>query len=686
LISSGIPSLDDLLGGGYPDRSAILIVGGEGIGKEKLSYKFIGVGLTDGDFCLYATHLSARDARQESIASGLGTEKMPLWVASEGGDAKIDTGDLASLSFNIKGLLNKNKGRRMRIVLDFLSPSLILNPPETVYRFLGQLVAETKRNDAVLLGLLEQRMHKPEVIAMIEDLFDGVIVLSQTVSDPGKMTQISVRKMRGVNLGRGVSTALSEWGEVAKPTSKVPSSQRNVPLRLAVLPFVNMSPDPQDEFFADGLTEEMITELSRIPTFHVIARTSTMHYKNLTKGVQEIAHELGVGSVLEGSVRKAGSKIRITAQLVDAANEEHLWADRYDRELTDIFAIQSEIATHIASVLKVKLLDSDRKKLGKAPTSDPEAHALFLKGKSHQLRDTEEDLREAVRLYQAAIEKDPKYAMAYAWLSIAILQMVFGEMAPPMEMLMKGEESAKQAIALDPSLPEAHLALCYARFNQWDFKGWEAEHGRALELDPNSATILSITAEIMLFKGRFDEAESFARRALELDPLSPAMLQEVANAFLYSGHTDDAIALYGKILGIDPNAAIARDYIGLAYVRNGMVDEGLASIREAMRMSRGFNPATASDLAYALGRAGKFVELRELLAEALEWHDKNHRGSTALASVYANLGDKDKAFEWLEKAFVEHSGLLPTIVFDFAFENLHSDPRWDTMIRRLGLR
>jgi TolB-like protein/KaiC/GvpD/RAD55 family RecA-like ATPase/tetratricopeptide (TPR) repeat protein len=686
VVSSGLPMLDGLLGGGFPDRSVILIVGTEGAGKERLGYKFMDVGLANGDFCLYATRLSARDAKLEGVASGLKTDRMPSWIATEGGDAKVDMNDLASISFNIKGLLNKNRGRRMRLVLDFLSPCLILNQPETVHRFLSQLFAEVKQHDAVLLGLLERDMHKPEVVAAMEDLFDGVIVLSQAAPSPGAMPQVSVKKMRGVPLLQPPHGLSERKSAAAETDPKAAQGHGTVVLRLAVLPFVNMSPDPQDEFFADGLTEEMITELSRIPGLRVIARTSIMHYKNLTKGVEEIGRELGVGSILEGSVRKAGNKIRIAAQLIDATNEEHLWADSYDRELTDIFVIQSEIATRVASVLKVTLLDSDRKRLVKAPTNDPEAYALYLKARSHYLRDTEEDMKEAVDLYQKAIEKDPRFALAYAWLSVNMFQMVFSEAAPPAELLRKGEEFARLALALDPSLPEAHLALSYALFIRWDFKGWDAEHSRALELDPNSPTILGISAEIMLFKGRFDESATLARRALELDPLSPTMLQFVANALLYSGHTDDAIALYEKVLGIDPEAAIARDCIGLAYVEKGMFEEGVASIREAMRMSKGFNPSTASDLAYALGKAGRSAELAELLSDALEWHETNQRGATAVASIYANLREADKAFEWLDRAYQEHSGLLPTIVFDFAFENIRSDPRWGSFMGRLGLR
>ena len=259
-------------------------------------------------------------------------------------------------------------------------------------------------------------------------------------------------------------------------------------------------------------------------------------------------------------------------------------------------------------------------------------------------------------------------------------------MTPPVKSFKRAEELARRALEIDPSLPEAHMSLGEVLFNQWDFKGSEEELNRALELDPNSATVLSDKANLMLFRGRLDEAATLARRALELDPLSPSILNNAATILLYSGKLDDAITLFKKVLEIDPEAASALCNLGVAYVQKGMLDEGIDSIRDAIRMSKGSSPGQWSDLGHALSKAGRFAELRELLIETLEWHAKNHRGAIALVSLYANLGDKDKAFEWLEKAIEEHSGYLNGILADFAFEDLRSDPRMEAIIARLGLR
>jgi len=455
--------------------------------------------------------------------------------------------------------------------------------------------------------------------------------------------------------------------------------------RIAVLPFVSMSPDPNDEYFADGMTEELISAISKVRELEVISRTSVMQYKNKANKAAEIGRDLNVGTLLEGSVRKAGNRVRIAVQLINANSDKHLWADNYDRTLEDVFSIQSDIAQSVASALKVTLLESDRKRLEKAPTRDPEAHALYLKGRARQLRVTPGDLNEAAKHYQKAIDKDPQYALAYASLSGCTAQMGFHEITPPIESFKKGDEIARRSLALDPSLPEAHLALAVALYMQWDFKGAEVEVDRAYELDPKSAMVLDMKSELMRARGRFDEAVVLARRELELDPLSPSTLTNAATALLYSRQPDEAIALYEKVLEIDPEAAFARGNIGVAYVEKGMLDEGIASIRESIRMEKSYQMGSICDLAHALGKAGRVDELKELIPEAKEWYEKNHHGAMVFVAIYANLGEKDKAFEWLEKAFEEHSAYLVTVFFDYTFESLFSDPRMEATKRRLGL-
>jgi adenylate cyclase len=514
----------------------------------------------------------------------------------------------------------------------------------------------------------------------------GEICISQQVFDqvrnkvPFKLIKLEPHELKNVIAPIDVYRVELPWEESAM------SSKPELPPagRIAVLPFVSMSPDPNDEYFADGMTEELISAISKVRELDVISRTSVMQYKNKSRNIADIGRELNVGTLLEGSVRKAGNKVRVAVQLINANSDKHLWADNYDRTLEDVFSIQSDIAQSVASALKVTLMESDRRRLERVPTKDPEAHALYLKGRARQLRITPEDLDQAVKLYQKAIEKDPQYALAYAWLSACMSQIGFHEITSPVESFKKGEELARRSLALDASLPEAHLALSAALYNQWDFKEAEAELDRAYVLDPKSIQALEYKSDLARLRRRFDEAVELARRMLELDPLSPSTLNSAATILLYSHQPDEAIALYKKVLEIDPEAAFAIGNIGVAFVEKGMLDEGIASIRESMRMEKGYQVGTVCDLAHALGKAGRVDELEELLHEAQEWHEKNHRGAAALVAIYANLGDKDKAFEWLEKAFEERSGYLTSVFTDYAFESLHSDPRMEAMERRLG--
>jgi TolB-like protein/Flp pilus assembly protein TadD len=471
------------------------------------------------------------------------------------------------------------------------------------------------------------------------------------------------------------------WGDVNGEEQLRPMDR----LRVAVLPFTNMSPDPADEYIADGMTEELISTISRISGLRVISRTSVMQYKSALKNMEHIGRELGAGSIIEGSVRKAGGHVRVSVQLLDASEDKHLWAQSYDGELSNIFSIQSDIAQSVVSALKVTFLKGEMKRFAKVPTNDPEAYALYLKGRASLIKATLEGMEGAARYFHQATEKDPQYALAYAWYSNVEFGLSFTGMGPRVESFKKAEELAKRALALDESLADAHLMVGQGLFYQWDFKGAEVELDRALELDPNSGLGLNAKAILLRMKGRAAEAASYARKALELDPLSPDTVISAATSLLYSSQTDDAIALFKKVLAIDPESAVAQANIGVAYVQNGMLDEGIAAIRKSIKMEKGFSPGKAGDLAYALGKAGKFDEIKKILAEALEWHEETHIGAMVLASIYANLEEKDEAFEWLEKGFEEHSSYFPMVVADFAYDNLRSDPRMKALIDRLGL-
>lgn len=680
MVTTGVPSLDNLLGsGGYPERSLILIEGTVGTQKERLGYKFMDAGLSLGEFCLYITRLSARDARLEGIANGLTEGKMPVWIASEGGEAKFNVDDLVELSINTKILLDKNSGRRIRIVLDFLSPLLILNQPEKVYSFLSQLFSDIKQRDAVLLATLEEDMHKPEVTATIEDLFDGVICLSLPGGASARPAPLlSVKKMRGVRLPVGASTRLVEWGEGWTKSAATAGQTR-----IAVLPLANYSLNSDDDYFADGMTEELISSLSSIRGLSVISRTSAMKFKDVKKTAAEIGRELNVEILLEGSVRKSGNVVRITVQLVDAANDQHLWAENYDRNLEDIFAVQSEIAEKVASSLQVKLLEEDRGRIEKPGPRSVEAYTLMLKGRFHLNRWDKDSLLKAIKYFEDAIAKDPYYAAAYAGLAHAYSKLGFEDILNPREAYRKAEEYVRRALELDESLPEAHAALGGIMVDKHDFASAIVEFKRALELNPNLVDAHLWQASVYAFTGKWEDCLREVEEALQLDPLSVDTTGNAGTWYLYARQYDKAVKHLKDAVELDPKNLLYVGNLGLAHIQQGMLEEGLEEVRRAAERDA---PGSEIDLGYALVQAGKPEEAREILAKLLRSSVEGHTQSTAIVGLYASLGEKEKALEWLERAYEEQSGYLVTVKGDFAFESLWDEPRFQAVMKKMDLK
>jgi TolB-like protein/KaiC/GvpD/RAD55 family RecA-like ATPase len=678
LFSSGVPALDERLGGGYPDKSVILVLGKEGTAKERLGYKFIEDGL-DSDYCLYATRLSARDATLEAVASGLKTGKMPSWIASEGGEAKIDMNNLASLSFNIKALLNKNGGQRIRIVLDFLSPILILNQPESVYKFLNQLIAEIKQHDAVLLGLLDQGMHKPEVVATIEDLFDGVIALNPDSSSPGVAPLISIKKMRGYSLNHASSVPF-QWGEEPATSKELDKD------RIAVLPFRNISPDPNDEYFADGITEELIMALSGIEQLSVISSTSVKKYKASTKGVCDIARELSVGSIVEGGVRKAANRVRITVKLTDGRDEQSLWAQTYDRQLDDIFAVQSEITEKVVEALKVRLLESERRILRKSPTSSPEAHTLYLRGRYHLNRGGRESTEEAIKYFELSIEEDSAFSLGYS--ALAICFQVLGNMgyAPPAIAYPKAMAFALKALELDGDLGEAHAALGISVLQyERDLGRAEVEIKKAIELNPSDSTARAYYCALLGYQGRLSESEPEIMKAIELDPFSAFNFQWLGVTLYHQGKIDKAIEQYEKSLRMSPSNRGLYAWLIRAYVRNSSYNKALKAIEDLYQLTTHEPLQKKFWTAYVYAAMGKEEESRSLLDEVEGKFEKEILSPYLVALTHVKLRDSDAVFKWLERAYDDHDPNLIRMGIDLDLEPAKSDPRYAQLLGKVGL-
>ncbi len=680
LTSTGEPSLDNLLGGsGYPDKSAVLIAGGAGSGKEILGYRFIQSGLRLGDFCLYVTRSSVREVLEDAKGSGFEFQNgLLFWISSEGGQVKYEPSDLIKLSFRIKEVLKKNSERKTRIVLDVCSPLLMLYPPDTIYKFLDQLFADVKQYDAILLATFEEGMHPQNVLAAMQQLFDGVIEFRLT----GKgENQFYVKKMRGIKLQ---SVATKQVPAYAQGNVQLEEIQTRLDRhRIAILPFANISPDPNDVYFADGITEELIATISKIRELQVIARTSVIRYKDEKKSANEIGNELKVGCLLEGSVRKAGEKLRITVQLIDSQTSDHLWSESYDRELKDVFAIQSEVAERVAGVLQVQLLNDVIKRIEKKPTNSQEAHSLYLKGLQCENEFTEGGFAKALQYFNLAVSADPNYAQpCTAIVSIYFLSAIFGYVRFD-EVREKAQVAAFKGIELDSDSAEARLALSMFKMTELDFAGAEAESRRSVDLDASYSEGIHFHSFQLLILGRRKEALMEARKRAELDPLSLEAKLDVGWMLYENGQFDDSINHLKKIIEMDPYFHSSHMYLGSAYFAASRFDEAIAEFQEAIRLTEGREFRFVGYLGEAYARKGNEAEARKII-RMLEESSAKRPIADEIAMIYLALGDLDKAFLWTSKAIEEKNPFfLGGLNVESEWDSARSDPRFVALLAKV---
>ncbi len=477
-------------------------------------------------------------------------------------------------------------------------------------------------------------------------------------------------------------TAYFRWSN-----SRIQAQKARVRLMLAVLPFQNLTGDAGQDYFTDGMTEEMITQLGNLDPEHlgVIARTSVMHYKNSSIPLDQIGRELRVQYVLEGSIRRDADKVRITAQLIQVRDQSNIWARQYDRELRDLLAVQGEIAQETADEIQLTLGDH---KSSAAPVPAPsprsyDAYDLYLKGQYFLNKRTAADLEEAIQYFQQAIAKDPNYARAYAGLADCyVLMGGYSERIQP-ERMLKARAAALRALQIDQNLSEAHTALALIAQNyEWDWQTSEKEFRRAIELNPNYATAHHWYAEHLMWRGRFDEALGESERARELDPLSLIIAADNGAILYFSRQYDGAIEKWRSVLEMDPDFRRAHLIIG-AYVEKGMFSEALADT-ERVRPEIRF-PVYWSWQAIIYGRAGKTDQARHALHELLQLNESLSVDPIIIAWAYLGMGDKNQALLWLEKAYVQHSTELVSLKVSPACDPLRSDPRFQDLLRRIGL-
>ena len=452
---------------------------------------------------------------------------------------------------------------------------------------------------------------------------------------------------------------------------------------IAVLPFVNMSADKNDEYLSDGVSEELITALSKITGLQVKARTSSFAFKGKNEDIQKIGELLHVSHLLEGSVAKAGNKLRITAQLIQASDGNHEWSDTYDREMQDIFAVRSEVAQQVADTLKVRLLGEDKRKIDKKPTENLEAYNLYRQGRFYADKLSEEGMTKAVPFFQQAIEKDPRFALAYAGLADNYV-IAADAIIPPREAFSKAKEAALKAIELDDSLAEAHASLGLVHYHyDWDWPAAEQELKRAISLNPQSAQSYTLYTHYLAGMGRYDEAKKYGARALELDPLSVSAHWFLGWGAIYAGRSDEAIGFFSKALELDPNNPWTRWFLGRAYLLSGNSSRAIEEMETGLRFGPD-DPLGLGFTGYVYAVTGRRADALKILQRLDELQKRRFISTISRVYVYAGLGDKDKAFEWLEKAYQERSDSLAWFRFDPESKSLRSDPRFAALMRKIG--
>jgi len=448
---------------------------------------------------------------------------------------------------------------------------------------------------------------------------------------------------------------------------------------IAVLPFVNLSDDPGNEYFSDGLTEELISALVKIPNLHVAARTSTFEFKGKTGDIESIGHRLKVARVLEGSVRKAGNRVRITAQLIDVSNGFHLWSEKYDRDIEDIFAVQDDISQSVATALKVILLtDSSQPK--QSPPIDPEVHNLVLEG-MHFLRQERmaKSLRKAVGCFERAIEIDPESAVAWVGLAKTYFELVGEGYLSPSEYIDRFRDAVEHAVTLDDSLASAHCLLGQLKqYYELDWMGADVEFRRALELEPGNADLIRFAGRLAYATGRLDDAISLLTRGARLDPLNAPLFMDLGWSLLCNGRLKEAVTAYRRGLELEPDRRASRHFMGRAYLLDGCPELALEQMQiEPHRIWRLEGLALAHHALGAQVRAGEALD--EILSHVSGWEFN-------VAEVYAFWGEIDSAFEWLERAREQRDGGVGQFTkTDPLFRNLHGDPRWNEFLSKIGL-
>jgi TolB-like protein/DNA-binding winged helix-turn-helix (wHTH) protein/Flp pilus assembly protein TadD len=557
------------------------------------------------------------------------------------------------------------------------NPRFIETLPRRGYRFIAPIEAVGESENAPVAGGAPPRKHEPAMADLLE-------TRDRDRVDTLKASAAGVRRRWPLPWKiSGLAVLLLAAGFMVLTLLQI---RQAAPIRsLAVLPLENLSGDPSQDYFSDGMTDELITELGQIGELRVISRTSVMTYKGARRPLPQIARELNVDAVVEGTVLRSGNRVRITAQLIRASTDKHLWAQSYEVELRDILALQKEVARSIAGQIRIKLNPNERTGLNHPRAVNPEAYEAYLKGRYFWNKRTAEGLQKAIGYFNQAIEKDPNYAQAYTGLADSYALMGDWEygVLPPAEAFPKAKAAAAKALALDNTLGEAHTSLAFVLdLFDWDWVAAEREYRQAVDLSPNYATAHQWYTWHLIVLGRTSEAIGEMRRAESLDPLSLIISADMADVLLIARRYDEAIRQSRKTMEMDPRFAVAHYQLGQAFVQKHRYAEGIAELRQAIGLSGG-NKTFRSALAYAYAASGRRNEALEILNDLQNRLNNGFSSASEIALIYVGLDEKDRAMTWLEKAYGERFN--PSVLMRPCFDPLRSDTRFQDLLRRIGL-
>jgi TolB-like protein/DNA-binding winged helix-turn-helix (wHTH) protein/Flp pilus assembly protein TadD len=563
------------------------------------------------------------------------------------------------------------------------SHSYIVTVPGRGYRFVAEVSDRTGNGSANVNG--EQGTGP----TLAENRTEAATVKGRRRL-PGKtggtlaVAVLGVIALTAAFLARGPSVRWPEKHKIAKaPPAPSSGTMTDTVRSIAVLPFENLSGYPENAYFTDGIQEEILMRLAKIADLKVVSRTSTVRYKRSPENLREIATQLGVANVLEGSVQRTADRVHVNVQLIKAASDTHLWAEAYDRKLTDIFAVESDIAKTIADTLQAKLTGSEQNAIAAQPTENTEAHQLYLRGRYLWNRRTGENLQKALAYFEQAAEKDPHYALAYAGIADSCVLIPIYAAGTPQDYLPRARAGAQKAVELDDTLAEAHTSLAYVFF--YDFENAQSvkEFERAISLNPNYAMAhLWYGLGPLSAMGEFERAIAEEKRALELDPISPIINADLGTVYTLARRYDEAIAQLRDTVEMNPQFYGGHRCLGWALELKGATGEAIAEYHKAFELSD--DPMMLAMLAHAEASIGKQNQARQILSQLTEEAKARYVPAYAFAVIYLALGEKDHALDWLEQAARDHDGFYTNLIKVEPFlDPLRGDPRFETLVSRI---